>query len=61
MLRHIYKLDKAVRKDQKRRRKLEKEIMILSRRIAKNEGTYRSEKWIEKKEVEINKKSKRRY
>ena len=59
MHRHMYELDKTIRKDQKRRRKLEKEIMILSKRIAKNEGTYRSEKWMEMKEMEINKKSKR--
>ena len=60
MHRHMYELDKTIRKDQKRRRKLEKEIMILSKRIAKNEGTYRNEKWMEMKEMEINKKSKRR-
>ena len=60
MHRHMYELDKTIRKDQKRRRKLEKEIMILSKRIAKNEGTYCNEKWMEMKEMEINKKSKRR-
>ena len=61
MFRHVFKLDKSIRKSQKRRRKVEEKIMIISKRIAKNEGTYRNEKWMEMKEMEINKKSKRRY
>ena len=60
MFRHVFKLDKSIRKSQKRRRKVEEKIMIISKRIAKNEGTYRNEKWMEMKEMEINKKSKRR-